>query len=40
MPETLLDSQLATLEEPKQAIIVSLDNTVDDMLSQITKAIK
>ncbi|MCF2949621.1 gluconokinase [Paraglaciecola aquimarina] len=40
MPDTLLASQLATLEEPKDAITISLDNTLDVMLSQILEAIK
>lgn len=39
MPNSLLDSQLSTLEPPKQAITISLDNTLDDIVSQILKAI-
>lgn len=40
MPETLLESQLNTLEPPQDAITVLLNNTVDEMILQILKAIK
>jgi gluconokinase len=37
MPETLLDSQLQTLEPPVDAITISIENSLDEMLSQILK---
>lgn len=40
MPESLLDSQLNTLEPPQDAITVLLKNTVDEIISQILKAIQ
>ena len=39
MPDTLLDSQLATLETPKDAITVRLENTLDEIISDILKEI-
>ncbi|MEP1552440.1 MAG: gluconokinase [Paraglaciecola sp.] len=40
MPETLLESQLNTLEPPQDAITVLLKNTVDEIISQILKAVQ
>ena len=40
MPVTLLDSQLATLEIPKDAIRVSDTGTVDETVAQIVAAIE
>jgi gluconokinase len=40
MPESLLQSQLNSLEPPKQAITVLLENALDDIISHILKAIK
>jgi gluconokinase len=37
MPDTLLDSQLATLEEPHDAIIVDIDQPANIILTQIMK---
>ncbi|MEP1448304.1 MAG: gluconokinase [Paraglaciecola sp.] len=37
MPDTLLDSQLQTLETPADATHVSIAQPLDDMLSQILK---
>lgn len=39
MATGLLDSQLNTLEEPDDALIVSIDNTLDGIVTQIVKAI-
>ena len=39
MPDTLLDSQLQTLEPPTDAIIVSIDNPVAQNITQILKDI-
>lgn len=39
MPDTLLDSQLHTLEPPTDAITVSIDNSVDKIISTILKDI-
>lgn len=39
MPDTLLDSQLNTLEPPTDAITVSIDNSVDKIISTILKDI-
>ncbi len=35
MPETLLNSQLATLEPPKEAITILIKGSVDDMVTEI-----
>ena len=40
MPVTLLDSQLATLEIPKDAIRVSDEGTVDETVAKIVAAIE
>jgi gluconokinase len=40
MPVTLLDSQLATLEEPPQALTVSIDQSVEEIISVILSAEK
>ncbi|OWF54096.1 probable gluconokinase [Mizuhopecten yessoensis] len=43
MPSSLLPSQLATLEHPDETehfIIVDIDNSVDDIVSQIIKVIQ
>jgi carbohydrate kinase (thermoresistant glucokinase family) len=40
MPVILLDSQLATLEEPSQALTVSIDQPVEEMISAILNAEK
>lgn len=39
MPETLLQSQLATLEEPKEALTVPITHSLDDMISEILQKI-
>ena len=39
MPETLLKSQLDTLETPKNAITVLIKNSLDEMISEILKQI-
>lgn len=39
MPESLLESQLSTLEPPEQAITVLLDNTLENIIFEILKAI-
>jgi len=39
MPETLLDSQLRTLEPPADAITISIENSLDKMLVQILKEV-
>ena len=39
MPETLLDSQLQTLEPPVDAITVSIDQPVEQIISLILKDI-
>lgn len=39
MPETLLKSQLDTLEPPQQAITVSIQNSVTEMISEILEKI-
>lgn len=40
MPDTLLDSQLQTLEIPTEAITVSIDNSVEQIISLIIKDIQ
>ncbi len=40
MPANLLTSQLATLEPPEDAITVLLEKTVEEIISDILKAIK
>ena len=40
MPANLLTSQLATLEPPEDAITVSLEKTVEEIISDILKAIE
>jgi len=35
MPESLLQSQLATLEEPKEGVTVSITHSLEDVLSEI-----
>lgn len=39
MPETLLDSQLKTLEPPVDAITILIENSLDEMLAQILKEV-
>ncbi len=39
MPETLLQSQFATLEIPKEAITVLITNSLDEMISEILQKI-
>ena len=39
MPESLLPSQLATLEPPHDAIEISIDQTVPAMVDQILSAL-
>ncbi len=39
MSSALLQSQLQTLEEPKGAILISIENTVDEIVATIFKAI-
>jgi carbohydrate kinase (thermoresistant glucokinase family) len=39
MPETLLQSQFATLEIPKEAITVPITNSLDEMISEILQKI-
>ncbi|MGJ8682640.1 gluconokinase [Paraglaciecola sp.] len=39
MPDSLLDSQLQTLEAPTEALTVSIDNTLEQIISQILKDI-
>lgn len=39
MPETLLDSQLQTLEPPASAITIAIENSLEDMLALILKEI-
>ena len=39
IPESLLESQLSTLEPPEQAITVLLDNTLENIIFEILKAI-
>jgi gluconokinase len=39
MPENLLDSQLQTLEPPEDAITILIENSLEEMLSQILKQI-
>lgn len=39
MGSSLLDSQLQTLEVPLEAITISIENPVDEMISQILKEI-
>jgi len=39
MPDTLLDSQLQTLEPPAEAITVSIEQSLGDMLSKILKEV-
>jgi carbohydrate kinase (thermoresistant glucokinase family) len=39
MPDTLLDSQLHTLEPPTDAVVVSIDNSVDKIISTILRDI-
>ena len=40
MPDTLLDSQLQTLEPPVDAITISIDHPLDEMLAQILQEIR
>lgn len=40
MPETLLTSQLNTLDPPTEAITVLLENTPNEIIAQIIEAIK
>ncbi len=40
MPDSLLKSQLTTLEEPEVAITVLLENSLDDIISEILEVIK
>ena len=35
MPATLLASQFATLEEPKEAVVVSIEQSVDEIVSEV-----
>jgi gluconokinase len=37
MPASLLDSQFATLEEPADAIAVSVEGTPDQIVAEIVK---
>lgn len=39
MPETLLDSQLQTLEPPREAVVVSIEQNLDEILSGILQNI-
>ena len=39
MPNTLLDSQLSTLEVPHEAIKVSIENSIEQIISLILKDI-
>jgi gluconate kinase len=39
MPESLLPSQLATLEPPRDAIQISIDQTVPAMVDRILSAL-
>lgn len=39
MPDTLLDSQLQTLEPPSDAITVSIDYSLDEMMSSILQEV-
>ena len=39
MPETLLQSQFATLEVPKEALTVSITNSLDEMITEILQKI-
>ncbi|WP_426369597.1 gluconokinase [Pseudocolwellia sp. HL-MZ7] len=39
MPETLLQSQLATLEVPQEALTVSISSSLDDMITEILQKI-
>jgi|TARA_R110000868_G_scaffold28142_3_gene105828 carbohydrate kinase (thermoresistant glucokinase family) len=39
MPETLLDSQLNTLEPPVDAITILIENSLNEMLAQILKEV-
>jgi gluconokinase len=39
MPPGLLDSQFATLEEPADAIVVSIDQTPDEIVAEIFAAL-
>lgn len=39
MPAALLDSQFATLEEPKDAIVVDIDQTPDKVIAETLRAI-
>ncbi len=39
MPATLLDSQFATLEEPRDAIVVDVEAPIPDKIAQIRSAI-
>jgi len=40
MPSRLLDSQLECLEEPRAAISISIDATPNDIIKQITSALR
>lgn len=39
MPSGLLDSQFATLEEPKDALVVSVDQTPQEIVAEVLKKI-
>ena len=39
MPETLLDSQLQTLQPPAEAITILIEKSLDEIISQILKAV-
>jgi gluconokinase len=39
MPEALLDSQLQTLEPPIEAITILIENSLDEIISQILKTV-
>jgi len=40
MPESLLKSQFATLEKPNNGIVLSIDNSVDNIVNAALKEIK
>ena len=40
MPETLLDSQLKTLEPPVDAITILIENSLDEMISKILQDVR
>lgn len=39
MPSTLLDSQFATLEEPTDAIVVEIDQPLETLIAQASRAL-